>query len=190
MEGDGGRKGEEEGDKGEEKAEVDGADGDGVGGVEVLGLGERDEDGGVRGGAAREAARGGLRPPEQLAREAREAAERGVDVASGEHLSERLGWWGIRREQRRERALLCPRRGNQRRRRRRRRGGDEAEAGDGGGGGGCGRSLGFAGVDGEEHGLMFESSPAAPRHEWLRRRAEAAPAAGRRRGEEGVRCGL
>ena len=80
----------------EEEAEVKGAERDGVGGPDVVGVGERDEDGGERGGGAGEAARGGLRPPEQLAREAREAAERGVDVARGEHLAERLRRWGVR----------------------------------------------------------------------------------------------
>jgi hypothetical protein len=46
----------------------------------VVGSGERDEDGGERGGGAGEATRSSLRPPEQLAREAREAAERSERV--------------------------------------------------------------------------------------------------------------
>jgi len=107
---------------------VQGAEGDRVGGPDVVGSGERDEDGGERGGGAREATRGGLRPPEQLAREAREAAERGVDVASGEHLAERLRRWGVRGEERSERVLLV-----QRQRRRRR---NQRPQGGGGGGGG------------------------------------------------------
>jgi hypothetical protein len=73
-------------------------EGDRVGGPDVVGLSERDEDGGERGGGAWEAARGALRPPEQLAREAREAAERGVNVARGEHQAEGLRRWGVRGE--------------------------------------------------------------------------------------------
>jgi len=73
---------------------VQGAERDRVGGPDVVGLGERDEDGCKRRGGAREAARGVLRPPEQLAREAREAAERGVNVARSEHQAERLRRWG------------------------------------------------------------------------------------------------
>jgi len=117
----------------------------------VVGVGERQEDGSERGGGAGEAARGGLRPPEQLAREAREAPERGVDVARGEHLAERLRRRGIRGEERRERALLRQRSRRRRRRWRwreqRRQGqgqgrGGEAGAGDSCGGGGGGyRSL-------------------------------------------------
>ena len=127
--------GEEKGHEGEEEAEVEGAEGDGVGGPEVVGMGERDEDVGERGGGAREAPRGGLRPPEELAREAREAAERGADVARGEHQAERLRRWGVRGEERGERVLLGQRR---RRRDQRRQGGGQEAAGescDCGGGG-------------------------------------------------------
>jgi hypothetical protein len=125
--------GQEKGHEGEEEAEVQGAEGDGVGGPEVVGLGERDEDVGERGGGAREAPRGGLRPPEELAREAREAAERGANVARGEHQTERLRGWGVRGEERGERVLLGQRR---RRRDQRRQGGGQEAAGDSGGGGG------------------------------------------------------
>ena len=119
--------GQEKGQEGEEEAEVQGAEGDGVGGPEVVGLGERDEDGCKRRGGAREAARGVLRPPEQLAREAREAAERGADVARGEHQAERLRRWGVRGEERGERVLLGQRRG---RRDQRRQGGGQEAAGE------------------------------------------------------------
>ena len=82
------------------------AERDRVGGPDVVGLGERDEDGCKRRGGAREAARGVLRPPEQLAREAREAAERGADVARGEHQAERLRRRRVRGEERGERIPL------------------------------------------------------------------------------------
>jgi hypothetical protein len=104
---------------------MQGAEGDWVGGPDVVGSGERDEDGGERGGGAGEATRGGLRPPEQLAREDREAAERGVDVARGEHLAERLRRWGVRGEERGERVLLVQ---GRRRRNQRRQGGGRGEA--------------------------------------------------------------
>lgn len=107
---------------------MQGAEGDRVGGPDVVGSGERDEDGGERGGGAGEATRSSLRPPEQLAREAREAAERGVDVARGEHLAERLRRWGLRGEERSERVLIVQ---GRRRRNQCRQGGGEADAGNG-----------------------------------------------------------
>lgn len=130
----------------EEQADVDGAEGDGVGGVVVAGPGERDKDGSVCGGGAGEAVRGALRPPEQLAREDREAAERGVDVARGKNLAERIRRRGIGGEEWGEWVLVAMRRRNKRRQR-----GGEAAAGEScydGGGGGC-RGLGFAGRGGE-----------------------------------------
>lgn len=90
--------GKKEGQEGDEEAQAQGAEGDGVGGADVVGFRERDEDGGERGGGAGEAARRGLRPLEQLPRKGREAAERGVDVAGGEHQTKRLRRWGIRGE--------------------------------------------------------------------------------------------
>lgn len=130
--------GEEDGQDREEEAEVQRAEGHGVGGPDAVGPGERDEDGGERGGGAREAARGGLRPPEEQAREAREAVERGVDVARGEHLAEGLRRRGLRGEQRGERVLLGKRR---LRRDQRRQGGGEADPEDSCDGGGGYRSL-------------------------------------------------
>lgn len=61
----------------------------------MAGLSERDKDGGECGGGAGEAVRGALRPPEQLASEAREAAQRAVDVSGGENLAERIRRRGI-----------------------------------------------------------------------------------------------
>jgi hypothetical protein len=71
---------------------VEGSERDGVSCADMVGLGERDEDGSERRGGSRDTVRCGLRQPEQLARETREAAERGVDVASGQHQAERLRW--------------------------------------------------------------------------------------------------
>lgn len=89
--------------------------------------------------------RGALRPPEQLAREAREAAKRDVDVARGENPTERIRQRGIGSEEWREWVVVVMRRRDKRRRR-----GRESGAGDScyGGGGGR-RSLGFAGQGGE-----------------------------------------
>ena len=86
---------EEERDEGKEKASLDSAEGDGISGAVAPGLSERDKDGGECGGGAGETVRGALRPPEQLASEAREAAERAVDVSRGENLAERIRRRGI-----------------------------------------------------------------------------------------------
>ena len=116
---------QEEREEGQEQADAEGAKGDRVGGVVVAGLGERDEDGSECGRGAGEAVRGALRPPEQLARDDREAAERGVDVARGKNLSERIrrGWIGS--EEWGEWVVVVMQRRNKRRRRR-----GEVAAGD------------------------------------------------------------
>ena len=106
---------QEEREEGEEQADVDGAEEDGVGGAVVAGLVERDEDGSECGGGAGEAVRGALRPPEQQAREDREAAERGVDVARGKNLAERIRGRGIGSEEWGEWVVVVMRRGNKRR---------------------------------------------------------------------------